>query len=163
MTNALLYIELIKFIVFGRKRQNTVHQNYSWLTIVWPTPFTKYMLILITKNTLQSLLVHYHWLTEDSHQPHEHPHQKIHPVGTVCNHFTVAIVICTSTGVEMILYLSTVPRLGKWNRTGYACLNLFPSLHLYTRVSDRFSADTNNRTLFLALRRRCQFDYAQQL
>ena len=32
-----------------------------------------------------------------------------------------------------------------------------------SRVSDQLSADTNNQMLFLALRRRCQFDYAPQL
>ena len=48
-------------------------------------------------------------------------------------------------------------------RRSYSTRLLLGSFASKAEVSDQLSADTNNRTMFLALRRRCQFDYAPLL
>ena len=53
----------------------------------------------------------YYILTKDSNEPHEEAHKEVHPMGTLGNQVSIAIVTGTGIGIELVLHLTTVPRL----------------------------------------------------
>ena len=50
-------------------------------------------------------------LTEDSNQPHEQAHDEVHPMRTLCDQVSIAVVTGTGIHVELVPHLITVPRL----------------------------------------------------